>query len=555
MEIIKGFPATSQDNYQFNILNIMKHGVRNFAKQEVVSKTPGGIVRFTYADTYKRTQKLASALKNLGVGVGDRVGVMDWNTHQNFECYNAIPGMGAVMVLLNLRLAPPDLAYVINHAGVKCIIVDQFLLPLIEAVAPNLETVENFIVIHNEIWGDVNSKLDPLYDYEELLAGAEDTYDWPNMDETSAAAACYTTGTTGKPKGVYYSHRCIYTHTLVSAAGVEGKLADTYYQLVPMFHALGWGGLYYAMFIGMKIVLPGMYTLENLDALAKLMIDEGVTCGAGAPALLMPMLEYIKGLDPKPDLSNTRFFCGASEPPIALMKSFKELVGLDVMHAYGATETTPLASANKLKPWLESMSEEEKWDLKRKQGIVCSGLDVKLLAGLSDELPFDGKSAGEICLRGPWITGSYYNAPGSEAQFTEDGYWRSGDVGTVDEEGYLKITDRLKDVIKTGGEWISSVDMENLIMSHPMVLEAAVVGLEHPKWEERPLALVIPRPEAKDQLNSDVIRDHLGKAFAKWQLPDQVLFVDEIAKTSVGKISKKDIRDQYKDLYIQQSQV
>ncbi|MCD6586232.1 MAG: AMP-binding protein, partial [Desulfobacteraceae bacterium] len=269
-----------------------------------------------------------------------------------------------------------------------------------------------------------------------------------------------------------------------------------------------------------------------------------------APALFMPMLEYIRKLDKKPDLTGARFLSGASEPSLSLMNDFYELTGAEIVHAYGATETTPLVTINKLKPWLEKeLSDAEKWDLKRKQGYPVVGLDVKIVDHEDKELPMDGKSPGEILIRGPWITASYYNSPGSETQFTENGYWRSGDAGTMDAEGYIKITDRVKDLIKSGGEWISSVDMENETMAHPAVLEAAVTGVAHPKWEERPVVLVVPREEHKDTIRRDDIINHLAKKFAKWQLPETVVFVDAIPKTSVGKFDKKVIREQYKDIY------
>ena len=264
----------------------------------------------------------------------------------------------------------------------------------------------------------------------------------------------------------------------------------------------------------------------------------------------MPMLEYIRKLDQKPNLKGARFLSGASEPSLTLMKDYYNLTGAEIVHAYGATETTPLVTINKLKPWLTAeLSEEDQWDLKRKQGYPVVGLDVKIVDHMENQVPYDGKSPGEILIRGPWITGSYYNAPGSEDQFTKDGYWRSGDAGTMDAEGYIKITDRVKDLIKSGGEWISSVDMENETMAHPAVLEAAVTGVTHPKWEERPVVLVVPRDPAGQPLTKDDIVDHLAKKFAKWQLPEAVIFVDAIPKTSVGKFDKKEIRKQYKDIY------
>jgi len=550
MEIVKGFPSTMQDDYQLNVINIIKHGVRNFEKQQIVCKAGDRMFRYTYLDAYRRICRLAGALKKLGVEVGDRIGVMDWNSHRNFEMYYGIPGCGAVMVLMNLRLSPPDLSYVVNHSETKLVAVDETLLPLVEAIAPLCKTVKGYIVITDKPLSEVKTALRPLYSYEELLAAAPDDYDWPHMDEKSACAACYTTGTTGRPKGVYYSHRSTYLHAM--AVGANGQLApwDCWFQLVPMFHAMGWGGPYIVTMVGAKFVLPGMYNLARLDLLAELMIQEGVTMSAGAPALLMPMLEYIRKLDRKPDLSGARLLSGATEPPLGMMKDYLALTGAEIIHAYGATETSPMTSINRLKPWLkEQMSEEERWDLRRKQGYVVTGLDVALLDPAGQEVARDGKAVGEFCIRGPWITGSYYNPEGPILQFTEDGFWRSGDAGSMDSEGYLKITDRVKDIIKSGGEWISSVDMENALMSHPAVLEATVIGVRHPKWEERPLALVVLREEARGKTGKQDLLDHLGKAFAKWQLPDEMLFVDGFAKTSVGKTDKKILRVQYEGAY------
>lgn len=549
MKVIKGFPSTMQDDYQLNLINLIRHGARNFNKQQIVCKTASGMFRYTYAEAYARIQRLAGALSRLGVGIGDRVGVMDWNSYRNYEMYFGIPGMGAVMLLMNLRLASHDLAYVVNHAEAKLVVVDEVLVPLVEAIADQCPTVKGFVVLTDKKLSDIQTRLRPLYSYEELLKDAPPEYDWPNLDEKSASAACYTTGTTGKPKGVYYSHRSNYLHAMAVGNNTQLSSQDCFFQLVPMFHAMGWGGTYFATLVGAKIVLPGMYNLQRLDELAAIMIEEKVTASAGAPALLMPMLEYIRKLDKKPDFRGARILSGATEPPLAMMKDYMSLTGAEIIHAYGATETSPLASINRLKPWLEDMDEEQKWDLRRKQGYVVNGLDVKILDQAGREVPHDGKTAGEFCLRGPWITGKYYNPEGPSTQFTEDGYWRSGDAGTMDAEGYLKITDRVKDIIKSGGEWISSVDMENALVGHPAVLEAAVIGVSHPKWEERPLALVVLREGHKGKVTKKDLLDHLARTFAKWQLPDEILFVNEISKTSVGKIDKKVLRQQYKDTY------
>jgi fatty-acyl-CoA synthase len=550
MKLVKGFPATSQDEYQLNVTGIIRHAARNFGGQEIAARLHNGtIFRYTYAEAYKRVRKLANALEGLGVKPGDRVAVLAWNTFENYEIYFGVPGTGAVMLLLNLRLTPGDLSYVINHSEASLIIVDATLLKLAEAVAPSCPNVKGYVVLNAPEAG-IKTPLSPVYSYDDLLNRASDTYTWPNLDETSAYAACYTTGTTGKPKGVYYSHRNVYLHSCAMAINAEMTLRDCCLQIVPMFHALGWGLCQAATMAGARQVFSGMYTLDTLSSLAELFVNEKVTVSAGAPAIFMPFLEYIRGLDQKPDLRGVRLLSGATEPPIALMKGLQDLTGAEVIHAYGATETTPLASINRIKPWkADSLTEDEKWDLKRKQGYCVVGLDVKIVDPLGNEAPPDGTTAGEILLAGPWITGSYLNAPETEAQFTEDGYWRSGDAGTIDSEGYLKITDRVKDVIKSGGEWISSVDMENEIVSHPAVLEAAVVGVAHPKWQERPLALVVLREEYRDKVCQDDICSHLGVKFAKWQLPDLVLFVDSIPKTSVGKINKKELREVNKDVY------
>lgn len=552
MKVVKGFPATSQDDYQLNVTNIIRHAARNFAEQEIASrKHDGTIFRYTYAEAYQRMGRLANALSRLGVKVGDRVGVLAWNTHENYEIYFGVPGMGAVMLLLNLRLTPQDLAYVVNHAGASFIIVDELLVPLAQAIAPLCPDVKGYVVISSKNIDDFKEKLAPVYSFEGLLNQASPNYDWPNLDERSAYAACYTTGTTGKPKGVYYSHRNVYLHSCSIALNSEMTIKDSCLQIVPMFHAPGWGLCQAATMAGTRLVFPGMYTLDRLGGLAELFVKEKVTVSAGAPAIFMPLLEYIRTLEQKPNLSGVRLLSGATEPPVAMMKGFADLTGAEIIHAYGATETTPLVTINRLKTWMAgTLTEEEKWDLKRKQGYCVVGLDLKVVDAMGKEVPRDGKTPGEVLIRGPWIAGCYHNAPGSEEQFTEDGYWRSGDVGHIDSDGYVKITDRVKDVIKSGGEWISSVDMENEIMSYPPVLEAAVVGVTHPKWEERPLALVVLRPESEGKVDAEEIRSHLAKKFAKWQLPDTVLFVESIPKTSVGKSNKKFIREEHKDIYM-----
>jgi len=457
------------------------------------------------------------------------------------------------MVLLNLRLAPQELSYVVNHAGVKLIFVDEDLLPVAEAIAPMCKTVQGYVILTDKKLSEVGTKLEPIcsiYSYEDNLNAAAPEYEWPNLDETSASSACYTSGTTGRPKGVYYSHRDVYLQALMYTANASISVKDCVFQIVPMFHVLGWGTPYAATMAGAKLVLAGKYSLEDLDEFTRILVQEKVTLSGGVPSLLRPMLEHLLKMDPRPDLSGTRFICGGSEPPLAMMKGYWDATGAEIIHSYGSTEAQAIVTLNRPKPWLDKeLPEGERWDQKRKQGYIVVGLDVKIVDSRGQELPHDGESAGEILLRGPWVLGKYHDAPGSEAQFTPDGYFKTGDVGALDPEGYLKITDRLKDLIKSGGEWISSVDMENEMVSHPAVLEAAVVGAAHPKWQERPLALVVLRDEFKAKVDKGEIVEHLAKRFARWQLPDEILFVETIPKTSVGKIDKKVIRAEYKEIY------
>jgi len=550
MKIIKGFQANSNNNYQLNVIDLMKHAIRNYSRQEIVSRNlDGTLFRYTYSDAYKRMQRLANSLESIGIKVGDRIGVIAWNTYQHFEVYFGLPGMGAVMVSLNLRLAPQDLAYVINHSGIKYLIIDEDLIQVVESVIPLCEGLLGHIIITNKPLNEVKTILKPIYSYEDLLIEALPNYEWLNLDENSAYAACYTTGTTGKPKGVYYSHRNVYLQAIMFATHFSMSVNDIIFQLVPMFHVLGWSKPQAAIYVGAKLIFSGKWNLNDLEELTNIFVQEKVTASAAVPAVFMAMLEYIRKMEQKPDLTGARLICGGSEPPIALMRGFWDETGAEIIHSYGSTEAMAITTLNIFKPWLETeLSEEELWNLKKKQGIIVSGLEIKIIDKNGKELPHDGKSSGEILLKGPWITENYFDAPQTVDSFTERGYFKTGDAGCLDSEGYLKITDRLKDVIKSGGEWISSIDMENSLMSHSSILEAAVVGITHPKWDERPLALIVLREENK-LTTKEEIRKHLAKSFAKWQLPDDIMFVDKIPRTSVGKLDKKMIRIEYKDQY------
>ncbi|RFU66034.1 long-chain-fatty-acid--CoA ligase [Peribacillus glennii] len=551
--MVKGFQSTSMNDYQLNTTTLIRHAVRNFPNREILYRSGNQIHRYTYREAFARMGQIANFLENqLGVKPGDKIGILDWNSARHFELYFAIPGTGATMLQMNLRISPEDLSYVTNHSEAKYIFVDETLLPLAEAIAPHLETVKGFIIMSDKPSSEIKTALSPIYHFEEKIKQESAEYDWPMIDENTAYNACYTSGTTGKPKGVFYSHRNIYLHTVEMGAYIGVNCDDTLLVIVPMFHAQSWGLVHVAAMMGSKIILPGRFTAEDTSVLVDLMLQEKVTLAAGSPAIFLPMLHYIRTLEEKPDFSKARFLSGASEPPVSMMRGFKELTGAEIIHAYGATETTPLVSINyRLNPSLQNkLTEEEKWDLRRKQGLPVTGIDIKLCdPDTGEELPRDGKSIGEICLRGPWITGAYHNIPVSESQF-RDGYWRSGDAGTIDENGYLKIVDRIKDVIKSGGEWISSIDLENTLMGHENVAEAVVVGIPHAKWQERPLALVVTKdrnPVPREELE-ELLYDH----FAKWQFPDDILFVEEIPKTSVGKFNKKEIVKLYENLYLQE---
>lgn len=546
---VRGCPSTMGDMRQLNTTTLIRHAARTYPEQEIVYRTPGGgWDRYTYADCYARVCRSANALRALGVEPGDRVGILDWNSRRHFELYWAIPGLGAVMLQMNLRLGHEDLGYVVGHSNVSYVCVDESLLPVAESIAANAPQIKGWIVMSDRPLSEIKTSLSPLLHYEDLLAAADTKIDWPEIEENSAYSACYTTGTTGKPKGVYYSHRAIYLHSTVMATNLGMTIDDCTMLITPMFHGQCWGLPQAATMLANKIVLPGRYMAEDTAPLTDAMIAEGVTVTNGAPAIFQPMLQYIETLPVKPDFSRLRMLSGATEPPLSMMIGFHELTGAEVVHAYGATETTPLVAVNRLKPTLKKrLSKDERWDLKRKQGLIVTGVDIRIVDLDGSDLPHDGKSAGEICLRGPWITAAYHDMPDSADRFLEGGWWRSGDAGTIDENGYLKLTDRLKDVVKSGGEWISSIDMENLLMSHPAVRDAAVVGIPHAKWQERPLALVVLKPG--HEATQEQLQAHLTSAFAKWQLPDQILFVEAIPKTSVGKNDKKLMRAEHADRY------
>ena len=546
--IVKGCPSTSGDDYQLNTITFIKGAARTYPEVEVVSRRlDGSLFRYNYGSAYKRMQQLANALVKQGIKAGDRVAVVEWNTHRYWELYHTLSGIGAVLLQVNLRISEEDKIYVLNHSEASHLFVNENLLPLIEPIAERLATVGKYFVITDKNFNDIKTSLHVDNDYETMLAAEKPEFDWPMIDEKSTFSACYTSGTTGKPKGVYFSHRCIYVHTQALALSLKMTNMDVLLQTVPMYHCHGWGLYFSACLVGAKLVFPGMYTAETLSVLVDLMISEKVTISQGAPAILIPMLQYLDSLAIKPKFENLRIASGATEPPLSMMQGFARY-GADIIHIYGASETTPVVVLHSFKACLTDMPETERWELKKKQGLPLIGIDIRIVDPEDKDLPHDGASVGEILLRGPWIVQSYYNDSRTASSFI-DGYWRSGDAGHIDQYGYLKIADRFKDVIKSGGEWISSIDLENAIMAHPDVAEAAVVGISHPRYQERPLALVVTKQQKI--VTKEEILNSIGKQFAKWQLPDEIIFVERIPKTSVGKFSKKDIRSQFKDFYVE----
>jgi fatty-acyl-CoA synthase len=521
--------------YPLTLHHFLERAAKLFPNKEIVTRTAGGMHRYRYRDYHRRTHRLAHTLQQLGITPGDRVGTLCWNNHQHLELYFAVPCYGAVLHTLNLRLSPDDLAFIINHAEDRVIFVDESLVPILDKIRDRIPCVERSIVIG----GDGS-------EYEQLLAGApEALYPWPHLDEDSAAGMCYTSGTTGNPKGVVYSHRAFYLHSLSFAMADTFALSerDVVLQVVPMFHANGWGTPFAAIMAGSKIVLPGEHPQPR--DLAELIQNERVTIMGGVPTIWIGLDSVLQ--EEEFDMSSVRLAIGAgSAIPRQLIEKYEKQHGIELRQLWGMTETTPIGTISTLKCDYDNRAEDECFHTRAKQGLPVVGLDLRAVDDTGSEVPWDGTTMGEVQVRGPWVISGYYNDARSASAFS-DGWFRTGDVATIDAEGYVQLVDRAKDVIKSGGEWISSVDLENAIMGHPKVLEAAVVAVEHPKWVERPLALVVSKPQFQDRVTKEEILAFLEPRFAKWWLPDDVLFVDSIPKTSVGKFDKKVMRAQLKN--------
>ncbi|WP_366922025.1 long-chain fatty acid--CoA ligase [Metallumcola ferriviriculae] len=517
-----------------------------FPKKEIITRDYSGTFRYTYADFYKRVNRLANTLKELGVKPGDRVGTLAWNHHRHLELYFGVPCSGAVLHTLNLRLSPDQLAYVINHGEDKVIFVDKDLVPLAEAVKEKLTTVKHFVVM-SDTEELPASHLSPAASYEALLSKASDQYDFPDIDEWSTAAMCYTTATTGNPKGVEYTHRGLVLHSYTAALpdALNISESDRIMPFVPMFHANAWGLPFVCTFLGTTQVFPGPRpTPEDICAV----IDEHkVTLAAGVPTIWMGTLNVWE--TGRYDHTSLRaLICGGSAVPRALHKAYLDKLGLPIIHAYGMTETTPVVLVCNPKSYMQDMNEDDKLDLASKQGILVPGLEMKVVNEDGNEVPWDGRSMGELLVRGPWIAKEYYKEPERSKPAFADGWLHTGDIVNVDPEGYCFIVDRAKDLIKSGGEWISSIDLENTIMAHPAVLEAAVIAMPHDKWVERPLACVVLKEDHRGSTTADEIIHFLTDQVPKIWLPDRVEFIEEIPKTSVGKFDKKELRQIYADV-------
>jgi fatty-acyl-CoA synthase len=525
------------------ISSMLKHAALVSAERELVTRTvEGPIHRTTYAEIEKRARQLANALAALGVGTGDRVATLGWNTFRHYEVYFAASGYGAVTHTLNPRLHPAQLTYIMNHAEDLYVFVDLTFVPLIEAVIGELHGLRGVVVMTDKAHMP-DSRIANLLCYETLIDSHSDDYEWPEFDEKTASSLCYTSGTTGHPKGALYSHRSTVLHGYASALPDVMQIgeSETILPIVPMFHVNAWGIPYGATLTGAKLVMPG----AKLDGASvhELLAAEEVTMTAGVPTVWLSLLDHWHKTGARvPSLK--RILIGGSAAPQSMIEAFQDEFGIEVRHAWGMTEMSPLGSLGVLKPKMKNASKAERYRVQRKQGRPIYGVEMRIVDDQGKELPHDGKAFGELQVRGPWITSSYFKLEQSDAHHA-DGWFSTGDVCTMDADAYIEIVDRAKDVIKSGGEWISTIELENFATSHPDVLQAAVIGVPHPKWDERPLLLVVPRP-GRTPTHASLV-EHLADKVAKWWLPDDTVVVSELPLGATGKVLKTRLRELYGD--------
>jgi acyl-CoA synthetase (AMP-forming)/AMP-acid ligase II len=527
------------------ISQLVAYAARYHGEAEIVSRAiEGGIRRYGYRDLESRAKRLAKAMQHLGVGSGDRVATLAWNSSRHLELYFGVSGMGAVCHTVNPRLFHDQLRYIVNHAEDKLLFLDLTFVKLAEQLAADWKPVRHYVIMTNRAHMPETS-LPNVLCYEELIAAETDDYSWPDFDENTASSLCYTSGTTGNPKGALFSHRSTVLHAFEScrADGVAVSMHDSICPVVPMFHANAWAMPYAAAMSGAKLVFPGA-ALDG-KSLFELFEAERVTCSFGVPTIWLALLKYLDDSKQRPTTLK-RTLIGGSAVPLAMIKEFEERYGVEVIQGWGMTEMSPVGTLSTLKPKIAALPVGERYRYKAKQGRPIYTVELKIVDAEGREQPHDGVAMGELLARGPWVISGYYNdAAATAAAFDEAGWLRTGDVATIDEDGYVQVVDRRKDVIKSGGEWISSIDVENAAIGHPAIAEAAVIGLPHPRWGERPLLVVTPCKGAK-QDKDDILR-YLGLHLAKWQLPDDVVFVTEIPHTATGKILKTKLREMFRD--------
>ncbi len=536
-------------NMPLIVSSILQHAETVYGNNEIVSRKPeGGIWRYTYAEAASRARRLANALIRLGVRHQDRVGTLAWNTHRHYELYYAVSGSGAIIHTVNPRLFPEQVVYILNHAGDEVLFFDITFLPLVEKVRAELTTVKHFVALAPR--EAMPQSTLPLLCYEDLIAAESDSFDWPLLHEGLASALCYTSGTTGHPKGVLFGHRSTVLHAYASmttdALGVSSRGAVL--PVVPMFHVNAWGIPYAATMAGAKLVLPA----GALDgaSLYELMTQEKVTLSLGVPTVWLGLLHYCEKENLKLEYME-RTVIGGSAAPESMIRQFQEKHDVFVIHAWGMTEMSPLGTVNSMNAHMASLPLEERYKLQAKQGRPIYGVELKIVGPDGKELPRDGKAFGRLLVRGPWVASGYYKE--EDRSSWVDGWFDTGDVATIDETGTMAIVDRSKDVIKSGGEWISSVELENIAISHPAIAECAVIGVPHPKWDERPVLLVV-RKEGRDVTKTELL-DFLEGKVAKWWMPDDVLFLKALPHTATGKLLKRQLRDEFRDTLMQQANV
>jgi len=524
------------------ISSLIEHADRHHGDTEIVSKTveDGSIHRYSFRDAHTRARKLAKALKALGVGMNDRVGTLAWNGFRHFEIYYATGGSGAVIHTINPRLFPEQIGYIANHAEDKVIFFDVNLAPLVEKLAPLLKTVKHFILMSDK--APQNCAIPGVLLYEDLIKEHDDKFEWPTFDERTAACLCYTSGTTGNPKGALYAHRSTILHAYAAALPDALNLSarDVVLPVVPMFHVNAWGIPYSAAMCGTKLVFPG----HHLDgkSLHKLFETESVTMSAGVPTVWLGLLNFMKEQKLKFSTLKSVVIGGSAAPP-AMIRAFQEDYGVQVLHAWGMTEMSPLGTVCTFKAKHAKSTKEERYALQNKVGRVLYGVDTRIVGEDGEELARDGKAFGDLQVRGPWIIKGYFKGEGGDP--LRQGWFPTGDVVTIDPDGYIQITDRSKDVIKSGGEWISSIDLENIAVAHPAIQEAAVIGIKHPKWDERPIVVAVKKA-GQEVSKAELLKFYEGK-IAKWWMPEDVVFVSELPHTATGKLSKLTLRQQMKD--------